>query len=69
MKINPNDFILGGIAGAAFGTVICHIITSFIGFIQIKKYINLKMNFIDYVLKPIIATFTMIIFFSSIAVI
>mgnify|MGYP004661711295 FL=1 len=62
VKINPNDFILGGIAGAAFGTVICHIITSFIGFIQIKKYINLKMNFIDYVLKPIIATFTMIIF-------
>lgn len=59
VKINPENFILGGIAGAAFGTVVCHAISMCIGLIQIRKNIDLKLNFNTYILKPLVSAIAM----------
>ena len=56
VPINPNIFILGGTAGAAFSTVVCHIISVSIEFCSLKKQINLKLNPIKFFIKPCIAT-------------
>ncbi len=59
VPINPNTFILGGTAGAAFSTTICHIIAFSIDMHIVKKYIKLNIDKKDYIIKPIIATFMM----------
>lgn len=61
IPINPNHFILGGTAGAAIGTTICHMIACLIDIHILKKYITLKINKKDYIIKPIIATIMMAI--------
>lgn len=55
VPINPNTFVLGGTAGAAFSTVICHIISSFIQFKYLKKQINLKLSIKKFIIKPCIS--------------
>ncbi len=59
VKINPETFIFGGIAGAAVGTVVCHIISTLFGMFQIGKNLKLKLNFTNFLLKPVIATIMM----------
>ena len=61
VKINPENFILGGIAGAAFGTVMCHIVSTMISFIQLRKNVKIKLTLDRYVIKPIFATIVMIL--------
>lgn len=56
VPINPNEFILGGTAGAALSTVICHIISVSIEYKSLQKQINLKLNPIKFFIKPCIAT-------------
>ena len=56
VPINPNIFILGGTAGAALSTVICHMISVIIEFKSLKKEINLKLNSVKFFIKPCIAT-------------
>ncbi len=58
VQINPNEFILGGTAGAATSTVISHGITCIISLAILKKYINLQFGIKDF-LKPIFATVMM----------
>ena len=61
IKINPNDFILGGIVGAAVGTLLCHIISMIISIYALKKNLRIKFEFTKFVLKPILATLVMAI--------
>ncbi len=56
VQINPDFFILGGTAGAAFSTTICHLIACSIDFIMLKKYIKLDIKINQYIIKPILAT-------------
>lgn len=60
VQTNPNEFILGGTAGAAISTVISHVITCIISLSILKKYINLQFGIKDF-LKPILATAMMAI--------
>ena len=59
VPINPNVFILGGTAGAAFATVVCHIISVSIEYKALKKEINLHLSPVKFVIKPIISTIIM----------
>ncbi len=59
VPINPQKFILGGTAGAAFATVICHLIAVVIEFCILKKEINLNLDFKKYIIKPAISTIIM----------
>ena len=60
VKINPETFILGGTAGAAFSTVVYHIITFFMEYYIMKR--NIKIDFgLKTIIKPIIATILMAI--------
>lgn len=61
IPISSNEFFLGGINGAAFATVICHIIAFTISFSVLKMKINLKLNINKIIIKPLIATFIMVI--------
>lgn len=61
IPINPETFILGGTAGAAIATTICHMVAFIIDMHIMKKYITLKIDKKNYVIKPIIATFMMAI--------
>lgn len=61
IPINPEVFILGGTAGAAISTTICHMIAFLIDVYIMNKHIKLKINVKDYVIKPIIATLMMAI--------
>lgn len=56
VPINPEMFILGGTAGAAFSTVICHIIAVTIEFKILKKSINIKFDRKKFIIKPVLAT-------------
>lgn len=56
VKINPENFILGGIAGAALGTVVCHIISMIISFVALRKNINIEFKISKFIIKPAIAT-------------
>ena len=56
IPISPNDFILGGTAGAAFATVVCHGIAVMIEFCILKRNIALKLDLSKFVIKPILAT-------------
>lgn len=61
IPINPEKFILGGSAGAAIATTICHMVAFIIDMHIMKKYITLKIDKKNYIIKPIIATFMMAI--------
>lgn len=61
IKINPNDFILGGTVGAAVGTLLCHIISMIISICALKKNIKIRFELKKFVLKPITATSIMVI--------
>ena len=60
VKINPDTFILGGTAGAAFATVVSHIFSFFISLWILKKNININFG-IKSCVKPVIATVMMTI--------
>ncbi len=51
----PNTHMLGGAAGAAFATDVCHIIAFTIVFMVLKRTVRLKMSFSKMIIKPIIA--------------
>ena len=59
VKINPNSFALGGVAGAAFATVMCHVISMFISLIALIKNTKIKFSLVKYLIKPAFASFTM----------
>lgn len=59
VPINPNNFILGGTAGAAISTVVCHAISAIIQFYILNKNINLKFNKNKYFTKPVLACIIM----------
>ena len=48
-----------GACGAAWGSVVCHVISFSIGFNVLRKNIKLDLDFSKFVAKPIIATFIM----------
>ena len=48
-----------GVNGAAFSSVVCHIISFTIGFTVLRKSIKLDLGFVKFVVKPILATFIM----------
>lgn len=48
-----------GVNGAAIGTIACNMIACVIGFIVLKKNMNIQFKFSKYIIKPIIATFIM----------
>ncbi len=48
-----------GVNGAAFSSVVCHIISFTIGFAVLRRSIKLDLGFVKFVLKPILATFIM----------
>ncbi len=53
----PNPAI--GINGAAIGTIVCNVIACIIGFLVLKKNMDIKFKFSKYILKPIFATLIM----------
>lgn len=55
VKINPDTFILGGVAGAAFGTLVCHIVSMLISTYILRKHIKFEFKITKFVIKPIIA--------------
>lgn len=55
IPINPSDFFLGGTAGAAISTVVCHAVALTIEFKILSKNINLKLDKNKFIVKPIIA--------------
>ena len=52
----PNTHLLGGAAGAAFATDVCHIIAFSIVFTVLRKTVDLKMSFSKMIIKPILAS-------------
>ncbi len=60
VKINPETFILGGTAGAAFSTVIYHIITFLIGLHIMQRNIKIKFELKTFI-KLVISTIMMAI--------
>ena len=55
----PNTHLLGGAAGAAFSTDICHITAFLIVFIVLRRTVDLKLSFSKMVIKPLTATLLM----------
>lgn len=53
----PNPAI--GVNGAAIGNVVCNVIACIIGFVVLKRNIDIEMKFSKFVLKPIMATVIM----------
>ena len=60
LNIDPNEFIFGGVAGAALANTICYIVVCLIGLIIMKKNVMIKVG-IKRIIKPIIASSIMII--------
>ena len=60
VPINPKEFVLGGINGAAFATVVSHIMVCIISYCILKKYIKINIGLKE-VLKVILATVMMAI--------
>mgnify|MGYP004637092805 CR=1 FL=1 len=48
-----------GVNGAAFSSVVCHIISFSIVFYVLRKNIELDLGFVKFVFKPVLATFIM----------
>ena len=42
LLVSRYDFILGGTKGAAFSTIVCHFIVSFISLVQLNRYFKRK---------------------------
>lgn len=61
VPISNEAFFLGGVNGAAFATVVCHIVAFSISFCVLKKKINLKLKINKLLIKPLLATFIMAI--------
>mgnify|MGYP000053894371 CR=1 FL=1 len=59
VEIPQEVCIIGGAAGAAFATTVCHAIALLIGFFVLMKNIKLDINFSKFIIKPILATFMM----------
>ena len=59
IPINPSDFFLGGTAGAAISTVVCHAVALTIEFKILSKNINLKLDKNKFIVKPVIACLIM----------
>ena len=59
IPINPQEFILGGTAGAAFATAVCHMVSVIIQFYVLKREIRLKLDYKKFVIKPFIAVIIM----------
>ena len=59
VKINPDTFILGGVACAAFGTLVCHIVSMLISTYILRKHIKFEFKITKFVIKPIIAVIFM----------
>lgn len=59
IPINPSDFFLGGTAGAAISTVVCHAVALTIEFKILSKNINLKLDKNKFIIKPVIACLIM----------
>ena len=62
VHLNSNYYIFGGINGAAFSTVVCHIVILFIEYLLLKKELKIKLNINFYTLfKIFCSVFIMII--------
>lgn len=59
VPISPDVFFLGGTAGAAFATDVCHFVAFWISFIVLKRTVNLKLNFMKTWIKPLLAAVVM----------
>ena len=59
IPINPNKCIVGGTAGAAFATIMCHLIAVLIEIRILRKQINIKLNIKKFIFKPILAVIVM----------
>ena len=59
IRIPSEKFIFGGINGAAFATIVCHVVSSIISFVALKKNINIKFEITKYIFKPVFASITM----------
>ena len=59
IPLEKEECIFGGVAGAALATTICHIVSSILEFIFLKKYINIKIDKNKFIYKPIIAVIGM----------
>lgn len=59
VPINNDIFILGGTAGAALSSVVCHIVVCMIELFILKKQIGLKLEKRKFIIKPVIAVLVM----------
>ena len=58
VSINPDNFMLGGAAGAAVSTVACHIVTFIIELNIMKKYVKIGIR-MSHVIKILLSTVMM----------
>ncbi len=61
VPINNEIFLLGGTAGAALSSVICHAVVLTIELFVLKKQLKLKFEKRKFIIKPLIAVLTMAI--------
>lgn len=61
VPISNEKFFLGGVNGAAFATVVCHIVAFSISFYILKRKTKIKLRIDKNLIKPIIATIIMAI--------
>lgn len=61
VPINNEIFLLGGTAGAALSSVICHAVVLTIELLVLKKQLKLKFEKRKFIIKPLIAVLTMAI--------
>lgn len=59
VPINPKNFFLGGTAGAALATAVCHMVSVIIQFEILKREIKLKIDYKKFILKPLVASLIM----------
>ena len=59
VPINSEIFILGGTAGAALSSVVCHMVVLIIELFVLKKQIGLKLEKSKFIVKPVIAVLVM----------
>ena len=59
VRINPESFIFGGTAGAAFGTVVCYSISMIINYVVLIRNIDLKIDKMSFIVKPVFCTILM----------
>lgn len=59
VPLSPDVCVIGGAAGAAFATNVCHIVAFCISFAVLRKTIDLKFSFSKTFIKPLIASLIM----------